>query len=117
MSLNCILIFLDIALNCICHFLLIMNTLFRKTLIVTKIGRYILLNKQVNRSKHFFYNNKLFLKLGYIVHTGYIATNLLSLSTQRTYLYKTHMSDQRQTVKVKFRDRKPLGRGISGRTG
>ena len=27
-----------------------------------KIARYILFNKQVNRSKHFFYNNKLFLR-------------------------------------------------------
>ena len=27
-----------------------------------KIARYILFSKQVNRSKHIFYNNKLFLK-------------------------------------------------------
>ena len=80
-----------------------------------KIARYILLNKQVNRSKHFFHNNKLLLK----------ATQLKPLFTQLTFFLlqssfsfnATHMFDQRQTVMVNFRDRKPLGRHLSGRTG
>ena len=53
--------FLDIALNFICDFLWTMNILFSKTL-SHKIARYLLFNKQVNRSKHIFYNNKLLLK-------------------------------------------------------
>ena len=85
-----------------------------------KIARYILLNKQVNRSKHIFYSNKLFLKatLVKLLFTQFnLATNLLSLSMQCTQLSQTHMSDQRQTVKVHFRDHKTLGRHLTGRTG
>ena len=94
--------------------------LIQKNIKSHKIARYILLNKQVNRSKHIFYSNKLFLKATLVkpLFTQFnLATNPLSLSMQCTQLSQTHMSDQRQTVKVHFRDHKTLGRHLTGRTG
>ena len=84
-----------------------------------KIARYILLNKQVNRSKHFFYNNKLLLKATQVkpLFTQLTLQPIFLLFQRNVLSFTKRTFDQRQTVMVNFRDHKPLGRHLSGRTG